>query len=348
MKKIYALVAGFIFAGTVVSVAQDTALYEGFKWQTFFNDTLVNNGTSPPPGNTTDPQWYTFSLDGNPDASGATRPDEWFAILPFSDVDLYDNVGDTNVCMSANSWVSGASTTADKWLVTRSVQLGPLDTLFFRSAPRQTPRYLDGFYVKISTTTNDDVAFTTTLFTAKEMVPPLGSDTTFSTFTFSPAGSGFVHGQDGTYIDCACTTTNPSHAGQLRPFSIPLTAYANQKVFIAFHQNSTDDNLIAVDDIMIRGNHTVGINENKLELGLNLFPNPATEKVQVNYELSKESSVSISLYDVTGKLISVENKGSQAQGRQFSFINVAELAKGFYTVTVRTENGNSTAKLIVK
>lgn len=348
MKKIYTLIAGFIFAGAVVSTAQDTALYEGFKWQSFFNDTLINNGSTPPPGNTVDAYWYTFSLDGNPDASGGSRPDEWFATLPWSDVDLYDGVGDTNVVMSANSWISGASTMADKWLVTRSVMLHGNDTLFFKSAPRQTPRYMDGFKVKISTTTNDDVAFTTTLFTAKEMVPPLGSDTTYSTFTFAPSGAGFVHGQDGTYIDYAGAVTSPAHRGQLRPFAIPLSAYANQKVFIAFHQTSDDDNLIAIDDIMIRGNNTVGVNENKLELGLNLFPNPATDNVQVNYELSSTSNVTISLYDVTGNLVSVQSKGAQAQGRHFAFINASELAKGFYTVSIQTEKGRSTAKLIVK
>lgn len=346
MKKLYTLIAALFVAGTVSVKAQNVLLYQNFKFQSFFNDTLVNNGTSPPPGNSTDYQWYTFDLDGLGDASGGNRPGEWFAIIPFSDVDLYDGAGDTNVCMAANSWIN-APYLADKWLVTSSVQLGAHDTLFWKSAPRQTPRYLDGYKVKISTTTNDDVAFSTTLFTAKEMTA-LGSDTTFSTFTFGPSGSGFVHGQDGTYIDYAGAGTNPAHRGRLRPFSIPLDTYANQKVFIAFHQNSTDDNLISIDDVMIRGTLPNAIQENELNINLNLFPNPATDKVQVNYELKAETAVTISLFDVTGKLVSVETKAAQPQGRQFAFINVADLAKGFYTVSVKTNNGTSTAKLIVK
>jgi len=346
MKKIYTLIAAVLVLGTFTASAQNIRMFQTFKFNSFFTDTLISDG-SLPPGTTTDYHWYTFSLDGLADASGGNRPDEWFPIIPFSDVDLYDGAGDTNVCMAANSWLSG-SALADKWIITQSIQLGPTDTLYWKSAPRQTPRYLDGYKVRISTTTNDDTSFGPAIFTAKEMVPPLGTDTTFSTFTFGPSGAGFIHGQDGTYIDYAGTATGAVHRGRLRPFFFPLNTYANQKIYVAFQQNSTDDNLISIDDIMVRGPGSVGINENKMDLGLNLFPNPATDRVQVNYELSAETTVSIRLFDVTGKLVSVETKGAQPQGRHFAFINTSELAKGFYTVSIQTENGSSTAKLIVK
>lgn len=350
MKKIYTLIAAL--ASTVaVSNAQDTILFESFNFQDFYDNVLIDNGTNPPPGITPDAAWYTFSLDGNTDASGGGRPEVWFAIQPFSDVDTLDMsfpefpAGVPNVALSSNSWLGG-SMVADRWLVTESVTLRANDTLFWKSAPRQTPRYLDGYDVKISTTTNDDLAFTTTLFVAKEMTG-LGADTTFSTYTFAPSGAGFVHGQDGTYIDIA-GAGNP-HMGRLRPFFIPLNAYAGQTVFIAFHHFSTDDNLIAIDDIMIRGNNTpTTIAESASALSLNVFPNPATENVQVNYELSSETAVTINLYDVTGKLVSTISKGNQPAGRHFAFINAAELAKGFYTVSVQTNNAISTTKLIVK
>jgi hypothetical protein len=346
MKKIYTLIAAMVILGTFASNAQNIRMFQTFKFNSFFTDTLISDG-SLPPGSTTDYHWYTFSLDGLADAStGGTRPDEWFAVLPFSDVDLYDGAGDTNVVMTANSWLSG-SAIADKWIITQSIQLGATDTLYWKSAPFQTPRYLDGYKVRISTTTNDDTSFGPAIFTAKEMTA-LGSDTTFSTFTFGPSGAGFVHGQDHTYIDFATTTAPYLHRGQLRPFYYALSAYANQKIYVAFQQYSTDDNLISIDDIMVRGPGSVGINENKMDLGLNLFPNPATDRVQVNYELSAETTVSIRLFDVTGKLVSVETKGAQPQGRHFAFINTSELAKGFYTVSIQTENGTSTAKLIVK
>ncbi|MBL7887974.1 MAG: T9SS type A sorting domain-containing protein [Bacteroidia bacterium] len=353
MKKIYTLIAGLFIAG--VSFAQDTILFEDFELTRFYDTLLINDG-NPPPANTVDANWYSYDADGIPDASGGSRPDGWFAVQPWALVDQYETVygdvsnPDTNTTIAANSWNNNGESAAGaefNWLITPSVQLGAHDTLFWKSAPFQTPRYLDGYKVKISTTDNSDLSFNTTLFNAAEMTAT-GSDTTFSTFTFSGGTpTPFVHGQDGNYIEFA-SGANPVHNGELRPFSIPLDAYAGQKIFIAFLHDSHDDNLIELDDVMIRGNHAVGINENKLDLGLNLFPNPATDNVQVNYELSAETTVTITVYDLTGKLVNTISKGNQAQGRHFAFINTAEMAKGFYTVTVQTTTGISTAKLIVK
>jgi hypothetical protein len=353
MKKLYTLIVGLFVAS--VSFAQDTILFEDFELVRFYDTLLINDG-NPPPANTVDANWYSYDQDAIPDASGGSRPDGWFALSPISTVDEYETVygapgtPDTNTVIGSNSWNNngeGAAGANLNWLITPSITLRTHDTLFWKSAPLQTPRYLDGYKVKISTTNNEDFSFTTTLFNAAECTA-LGTDTTFSTFTFSGGTpTPFIHGLDGTYIDIA-TGTNPLHNGQLRPFSLPLDAYAGQTVFIAFLHDSHDDNLISLDDVMVRGNPSVGINENKLDLGLNLFPNPATDNVQVNFELAAETTVTINVYDVTGKLVNTISKGNQAQGRHFANINTSELAKGFYTVSVQTATGLSTAKLIVK
>jgi len=345
----------FLLTGTFVK-AQDTLLFEDFELSRFYDTLLIDcqvTGT-PPPGVTGDMNWYNMDSDGDPDLSGGSRPDGWFAIAPFSPVDQYETVyggtpPDTNTVIGCNSWTT-AFLPQQNWLITSSVNLGSADTLFWKSAPRQTPRYLDGYQVRLSTTTNADnfSAFNVVLFNAAQMttLSSTPNDTNFSNFVFS---TGFVHGQDGTYIDVAGTGTNPAHEGQLRPFSVPLNAYANMAVYIAFFGNSTDDNLISLDDVLIRGTlSTIGINENANDLGLNLFPNPATDNVQVNYTLTTETTVTVALYDVTGKLVASESKGQQAQGRHFAHINTSSLAKGFYTVRVTTDFGQNTSKLIVR
>ena len=349
MKKIYFLLATFLLTGTLLK-AQTVLLYEDFETVKFYDTILINTGT-PPPAMVADTNWYSWDSDGDPDGStGGTRPDGWFAVMPFSTVDQYITPypgPDTNTVISSNSWTVGLLPQLN-WLITRSVQLGLADTLFWQSAPFQTPRYLDGYEVRLSTTDNADnfISFSNLLFDAAEMTA-LGSDSTFSTFTFS---SGFVHGQDGNNIDFASTATPISHRGQLRQFSAPLNAYANMAVYIAFLGNSTDDNLISLDEVMIRGTApTIGINEaNAADLGLMLFPNPATDNVQINYNLTVDTDVTISLYDITGKLVSSESKGEQAHGRHFAHINTSTIAKGFYTVKVQTAYGQNTSKLIVR
>ncbi|MCE3278203.1 MAG: hypothetical protein K0S44_394 [Bacteroidetes bacterium] len=336
MKKNYLIAASFFAFLSSKAIAQDTLVYESFNYQAFYDAMQIDI----PSGTTIDPLWYNFDGDGLADGSASgDRPNEWYAVQPFSDVDTTNNVA-----IGSNSWFDSPGM-SDNWLITPSFTLRAHDTLFWRSAPSQTPRYLDGYKVKISTTDNDPGAFTTTLFTAAEMTG-LGSDSTFSTYSFS---TGFVHGQDGTYIDFATTSAPILHNGQLRPFSYPLDAYAGQTVFIAFHHSSFDDNLISIDDFMIRGTNMVtGISENKNEIGLNVFPNPSVDAAQVSYNLTSETSVVISIYDLTGKLISTENKGKQLSGRHFTSINTAALAKGYYTVTVNTEETVATSKMIVK
>jgi Secretion system C-terminal sorting domain len=357
MKKIYMILTCLLLSG-VASKAQDTLLFEDFELVRFYDTLLLDCnvlGTTPP-GNTTDANWYSLDADAEDDASGSSRPLGWFASQAFSPADQYETIygtigaPDTNTVIAANSWTN-TPVTQQNWLITKSIQLGAHDTLFWKSATRQTPRYLDGYEVRLSTTNNADglVTFSNLLFSAAQMTA-LGTDSTYSTFTFAPTGASvFVHGQDGTFIDPATTTAPISHRGRLRPFSVPLDAYANQNVFIAFLGNSEDDNIISLDDVMIRGTlSTIGVNENKADIGLNLFPNPATDNVQVNYSLSSETNVTINIYDVTGQLISSESNGAQAQGRHFAHINTSSLAKGFYTVSVKTTFGTSTSKLIVK
>lgn len=355
MKKIYTLITSVLLISSTSFYAQTISLKQEFEgFANGFHSTIDSVAISP--GNVTDTLWYTFDLDLIPDGSGASRPDGWFFSYPYSEVNhgptgytYTDGTPDSNTVFSANSWNNFGETSSgleDNWLVTPSVVVGPHDTLYFKSAPRQTPRYCDGYEVLLSNSNNDPTSFTTVLSTAAENTA-LGTDTTYSTFTFS---SGFVHGLDGTYIDIAAGT-NPSHAGQLRPFTIPLTAYAGQTIFVAFHHNSHDDNLISIDDVIIGSNvfaAGAGISEHGNDISLKVSPNPSKDIVQVEFNLTSESSVVLNINDVTGKLIYTENQGMSAQGNHKSTLSVSSLAKGFYTITVQTSNGVSVSKLIVE
>jgi hypothetical protein len=357
MKKIYLFLFAALLAATGAK-AQNILLSEDFELNSFYNKL---DSIDVLPGNIIDTMWYSMDADYIPDASGSNRPDGWFAISPFSDVDHYPTIyggtpPDSNTVLGANSWNNngdGPSGLESNWLVTCNIKLGTADTLFWKAAPRQTPRYVDGYEVLLSTTDNNDFSFTNVLFTAAEMTgtPPPSPDTVFADYTFTPS-TGFVHGQDGTFIDVA-GPTGTLHVGQLRQFSVPLNAYANKNVFVAFHHNSHDDNLISLDDIMVRGtpsNPSAGVDEANFSLGLSMYPNPVSgnESVSLNYTVSTDANVNILIYDVAGKLVGKTEAGSQPRGRHFASINTAGLAKGFYTVKVETTAGQQSLKLIVK
>ena len=369
MKKAYILLSILSF-GFLASKAQDTLLLNDFQqphWQVY--DTLNS-----PPGNPTSTTWYLFNASPIVNAAPTYRPSRWYLSYPVSTTDRYPTgwsdtsstsviTPDSNTVIAASTWSGlgdGAGALAANYLISPSVKLGTHDTLFWKSAPFQTPRYVDRYSVLISTTNNDFASFTDTVFRAGEMIgtPPGGStgtDTVFADFTFScyngniSAANYFVHGKDSTYMDPTGTTAPVSHRGRLRPFSFPLDAYANQTIFVSFLSDSHDDNGITIDDIMIRGNKSVqGINEYSNEIGLSIYPNPAKESAQLNYSVSSETSVVVNVYDITGKLILSENKGTVSQGHHTSVINTSVLAKGFYTVSVQTNNGRSIVKLIIQ
>lgn len=337
MKKI--LLSFFLVSLGVFSFAQnDTLLFEDFQAASF-----PNIQVNAPNGSTNETtNWYNFDEDQLPDGSPSNRPGEWFLTLPFATADEFTSNGDSNVVLTSNSW-SNVNQYTLNWLITPKIQVNGPTTLSWKSAPRQTPLYLDGYRVLISTTDNYETSFTTVLFDAAEYISAPGSfaDSSFSNYTFS---SGFVHGQDGTYIQYEGDSAR--FIGELRPFSVSLNAYVGQSVYIAFLHRTMDDNLISIDDILVTGVAT-SIKEEEKEFKLGAFPNPASNMITLNYTLPKTSAIDVMVYDFNGKLVDNKFIGVQIAGKQSISYNVANLANGEYSFVIRSSFGTTTQKVIV-
>ncbi|WP_027378563.1 S8 family serine peptidase [Chryseobacterium daeguense] len=92
-------------------------------------------------------------------------------------------------------------------------------------------------------------------------------------------------------------------------------------------------------------------NENSITSSENfiLFPNPAKEEVNVRFDLQKESSVKISIYDASGKLLNTEqSSGKFPKGNFAKTINTRTLKQGIYMISIETEEFKETKKLIIK
>jgi glucose/arabinose dehydrogenase len=89
----------------------------------------------------------------------------------------------------------------------------------------------------------------------------------------------------------------------------------------------------------------VGINQApKVEniLGQN-YPNPATGRTQIDYSVSEASSVSLELFDVTGKLIKTLVNGNVEQGAHTIEIgDVNKFAEGSYFYKIEVKQNNKT------
>jgi hypothetical protein len=81
---------------------------------------------------------------------------------------------------------------------------------------------------------------------------------------------------------------------------------------------------------------------------VNCFPNPANENATVNFTLTKNSSVSLQIYDLTGNLVKVISDKEQMIAGDYSMnVTTNELSNGVYFITLATGEGSVTRRLTV-
>ncbi len=335
MKKYYTLAFTFLLCFWQITFSQtvDTLLFENFE-----NDPDTYIEPNFPNGD--DATWINYDQDGFNDASGSSRPGEWFWTFGFADVDT------STLVFASNSWTSPAS------LVANYLILPPLSiedasaTLSWKSAPYQTPRYLDGYYVVVSTECNVEECFTDTLFKAAEYISvgPLDVDSGYSHYNFT---SGWVHGEDGSYIEYH--NDSARFIGVLQPQTVSLAAYAGMQIYIAIVHGTKDDNLLSVDDILVTQNEITGIHEavEKSPI-LDIYPNPSGSSATVSFHQAQTSVVTALIFDATGKLVQSYTSPVLIKGRQQITLDVSALATGSYDVVLQTKGGKISGKIMVQ
>jgi hypothetical protein len=105
----------------------------------------------------------------------------------------------------------------------------------------------------------------------------------------------------------------------------------------------TFDGTVSVDYIKLGAAVKALSTETPIASGLNIFPNPATDVLNVNFDAT--SATTIDLVDITGKV--VDSKLTQAGFATTSF-NTAEINSGVYFVNFKNASGTTTQKVVVK
>jgi len=79
-----------------------------------------------------------------------------------------------------------------------------------------------------------------------------------------------------------------------------------------------------------------------------VYPNPAKDKLQVSYQLSSTSNVSLEIFDWSGKLIKnlISNENKTADNYIQTF-DISDLSSGVYFAKLNTQTFSKTAKLLV-
>ncbi len=78
-----------------------------------------------------------------------------------------------------------------------------------------------------------------------------------------------------------------------------------------------------------------------------LYPNPASERFNVTFDLSIATRVSVSVYDVSGQMVYNRNAGYMTSGKNTIELSTAGMENGLYLVIVDSESNRFTKKLKV-
>lgn len=343
MKKIITTFL-FSFLAAMCFAQNDTLLMELFDQDPSGNPNFLT-GTQPP-ASSQDANWYNWDQDALPDQSTqGNRPGEWFwQSGGFADGDTADG------CMASNSWTLVASTPVENYLITPSIQIIDNNaTVYWKSATFQTPRYLDGYKVLVSTTNNDLNSFSDEIFRAAEMTgwinePNDPPDSSFNSFFFAPTGA-WIQGING--IDAVYGSDSLHFLGIQTEWSASLAAYSGQTIFIAFVHYTHDDNLLSLDSIVVKGTNPIGFNElNRDPMKLYAYPNPAVKQTVLNFTLDKTSDVTVKVTDILGNQIFTRNI-ADVSGKYSLPVNVEPYSAGTYFYTVISGTATSTGKFSV-
>lgn len=101
---------------------------------------------------------------------------------------------------------------------------------------------------------------------------------------------------------------------------------------------------------MVRMNflNNAGIEENENVSKVNVYPNPVNTSTNVSFDLINESEVQITITDLAGKIVSVNDLGSLNAGNHIQTISTESLQSGIYMINFVSNNNHYTQKITVK
>lgn len=101
---------------------------------------------------------------------------------------------------------------------------------------------------------------------------------------------------------------------------------------------------IGIDDISVYQFDPLSANDLDAKVGLNIYPNPASDVVNVDLSNFGEGMVNISLFDITGKLL--EQSRVAVSANMIHQVNMSALKSGLYLMNVSGENESSSVRVI--
>ena len=130
----------------------------------------------------------------------------------------------------------------------------------------------------------------------------------------------------------------PYYGGKYEFFDVDLSKYAGQQIYVAVHHTVTAGLAAFFDDFTFEHFEDVsgGVEALDVNTGVSVYPNPAVDVVTVG----GAESADVVITNLSGAVV-LNQSGVKT-------VNVSDLSAGIYLMTVRTESGVFTTKLLKK
>ncbi len=254
-----------------------------------------------------------LDLDSQQPAASDTYDTEWmnFYSTDLTDINPGDFVQDTAFYFAACSWFADPNIAADNWLGMGPITIpdaGAELSWFYKSVGT----WIDGYDVYITT---------------GGMEPYGDIDPGFSPYPI-------FHKEEAYPITNASDTI-------WNQYSASLNDWAGERVYFTFHHNSTDKEMIMLDNFLIVETNNMAINETELN-GISIFPNPSNGVFTVT---SNEADIyTIEVMNVLGEVVSTKT----IEGMINESFDMSNYNAGLYFVKVANGTSENVQRVIIK
>jgi hypothetical protein len=154
-----------------------------------------------------------------------------------------------------------------------------------------------------------------------------------------------------TVLNASARPAGARFPWQTFTLSIPDSLYGGEipdSMLITFIAGSNQNTGLALDDIYLI-DYAASTGTNRVLFGdIELYPNPATSFINLNYVLTMQSDVNVSILDLQGRTVKTVVNENQVNGAYTNKIDLDGLNKGVYFVKVQTDNKVETLRFIVQ